>query len=201
MRAFRICPRRAAHRLSRFCRRTFRRSAGGSRSAAVGCALHVGTLSSDNSAGVYYAKELGYFQKVGARRHDRCNGQRSGYRGRRHRRRPRHRRRERRHDRGRAHARRTDALSVPGLDRGRRNDDRPDRGGKRLALQDRRRSKRENDRGQRLARSAATLRDELDGQTWRRFQNRCTSSRYRFLRWDKRSRFTASTAGCRSNRS
>jgi ABC-type nitrate/sulfonate/bicarbonate transport system substrate-binding protein len=27
--------------------------------------LHVGTLSSDNSAGVYYAKELGYFQKVG----------------------------------------------------------------------------------------------------------------------------------------
>jgi NitT/TauT family transport system substrate-binding protein len=27
--------------------------------------VHVGTLSSDNSAGVYYAKELGYFQKAG----------------------------------------------------------------------------------------------------------------------------------------
>ena len=27
--------------------------------------LHVGTLSSDNSAAIYYAKELGYFQKVG----------------------------------------------------------------------------------------------------------------------------------------
>ena len=39
--------------------------------------LTVGTLSSDNSAAVYYAQELGFFKKARARRPDLGDDQRS----------------------------------------------------------------------------------------------------------------------------